>query len=346
MTKTIMKTNIRQLLLLAAMTCPLMAIEPPVESEPIAPGEPVGEIPAAKVVPMPEVVVARPCIGVILSPIPEILVGHLKLVDGEGVVVFEAVAGGAAETAGLEPNDVITRIGGNLVGSPEQVRAEVEAHAVGDEIELDVIHAGESKKMKLTLGDSSLMPMAQAQFLPLGMGRGFGGGVGQLDGVLENLPQKHADLIREAMKLNRDAFENMGAQAQVPEEMHRELLQRLERGFQGGAGDAMRKAEIQLDFGAESTIRLMDDQGSIELRSNDGHKEAKAFDKSGKLLWEGPYDTEQDKAAVPDGIRERIGRVDVGVNVDGGALRLKVGPERFRRLEDMEPQRRAPKEDK
>ncbi len=54
------------------------------------------------------------------------------------------------------------------------------------------------------------------------------------------------------------------------------------------------------------------------MKQSKGSKESRVFDKEGKLLWEGPYDTEQDKAAVPDDIRERIERLDFDINHKGG----------------------------
>ena len=50
----------------------------------------------------------------------------------------------------------------------------------------------------------------------------------------------------------------------------------------------------------------MDDEGSVTIRTINGNKEVIVKDKSGKALFEGPYQTEQDKAAVPEEFRQRI----------------------------------------
>lgn len=117
----------------------------------------------------------------------------------------------------------------------------------------------------------------------------------------------------------------------MPDNWQRDFFKRFEFGFDGAEGIDL--AELE----AQSSIRLMDDQGSIEMKTIDGQKEVRVFDKAGKLLWEGPYDTDQDKAAVPDDIRERIESVNVDMNIGGKGIRLRMGPKRFRPLDEIAP---------
>lgn len=98
---------------------------------------------------------------------------------------------------------------------------------------------------------------------------------------------------------------------------------------------------MNLDAGFQSTVRLMDDQGSVELRSSEKGREAAVFDKEGNVVWEGPYETDQDKAAVPDDVRARLEKLNVGIiedgGVNGGAFRFQIGPGAFRQLNDVAP---------
>jgi len=335
-----MKAKIAKFLMLAAAGA-APAIEPPVDSQPVpprapargtpeAPAAPVApvapevEAPRARPVPMPEVAEARPYFGVILDPVPEILSQHLKLAEGEGLVISDLVSGGPADEAGLEADDLLTRVDGVVVGTPEDVRAQVDKHAVGDTVPVEIIQDGERRQVDIVLG---------AAPIPGAPGIAMQGGV-DLDQLLQQFPDKHADLLREAFQRNLEQFEKLEEQAGLP----KEFLQRIPRRLGEGGN-------FEFDFNAESTIRLMDDQGSIEMRSSDGHKEAKVFDKEGNLLWEGPYDTDADKAAVPDDIRERIEKLNVDLDFKGHGLRLQLGPERFRRLDELEPPAPAPELD-
>jgi serine protease Do len=332
-----MKTSFRKILLLTAMTCPLQAIEPPVEAQPIPPRnvpqerKAVGPKPslvfpeeeAPKAMPVPVEDADRPYIGVILDPVPEILSSHLKLAVGEGLVVGDLVAGGPAEKSGLEVNDIITRVNGVVVGSSEQVRVEVEKHAVGDEVKLEVMHDGERKELSVTLGAAPDLPQPGMAFDE----------AGDLEGMLGNLPEKHADLMRQALEQGMRGFGQFDNGAGIPEDWQRDILKKMEKMRAGGGG---------IDFEhlkAESSVRLLDDQGSVEVKGVDGSKEVRVFDKAGKLVWEGPYDTEQDKAAVPEDIRERIDKVNINMDFGGKGIQLRMGPQRFRPLDEVNPQR-------
>lgn len=325
----------RRILVLAALSCPLMAIEPPVESQPIPPQQPPAAVPAPaelprpeavpaeeKVVPMPQVAAGRPFLGVILDPVPELLAGHLQLQPGEGVVVGDLVAGGPADKGGLKVGDVLLEVAGVGVGSAEAVRGEVDRHKVGEEVEVAFIQSGERRKAKLLL--------AEAPDEVAGPAGGVGGAAQPLDGFLEDLPDKHADLIREALERNLKAFENLDQPGGMADQLQKGLMQRLQREM--GAGGM----QMKFDIGAQSTIRLLDEQGSIEMTSRDGHKEAKVYDKAGELLWEGPYDTEQDKAAVPDGIRERLEKLNFDMDFKGNGMKLRLGGNRFRPLDQLD----------
>ncbi|MBK1826059.1 S1C family serine protease [Haloferula rosea] len=316
---------------MAATVLPVLAIEPPVDSAPIPPQEPAKPVPAPadRVAPapapveMPEAVADRPYIGVILDPIPDLLTGHLRLEPGEGVMISELVAGGPAEAAGLEVNDLLIDVNGEKVGSRDEVRGMVEKHEIGEEVELGIIHDGERKKVTVKLGAApQAMPGFQAP------APGVAGGE-QLDGFLEGIPEKHADAIRKALEQNMKQFDGLEMDPAQPDGGMRQMMQRMQRQMGG--------MQLKLDgFDAESTIRLLDDEGSIEMKQSNGNKEARVFGKDGKLLWEGPYDTEADKAAVPDDIRERIERLNFDIGGEG--MKLRIDPGRFRPLDEIEPE--------
>lgn len=335
--RKVMNVIIRSLSLMVCAPLTLMAIEPPVDSEPIPPQEPPADarveirpgpaVQEAQIdpLPMPAAEEVRPFLGVILDPVPDLLAGHLKLKPGEGVVIGDLVAGGPAEKAQLSVGDVLTEVDGVGVGSPEAVRAEVDKHKVGDEVEVSVIQKGQQRKASITLGEAP---------------EGLMGGVGQpgqpnaqLDGFLENFPDRHADLIREALERNLRAFEDLEGDGGAANQLQMNLMQRLEKEM--GANGGM-QLKLGGDVAAQSSIRLLDEEGSIEMSSRDGHKEARVYDQGGKLLWEGPYDTPQDKAAVPDGIRERLEKLNFDMDFGGNGLKLRLGPNRFRPLDELE----------
>jgi putative serine protease PepD len=73
--------------------------------------------------------------------------------NGVGVSVVES--GSGAADAGLKTGDVITRVDGRAVTSPEQLRALIASHQPGDELTLTVRRNGATKSMQATLGSRS-----------------------------------------------------------------------------------------------------------------------------------------------------------------------------------------------
>jgi putative serine protease PepD len=63
------------------------------------------------------------------------------------------VAGGAAEEAGLQPGDIVTRFGGAVITGSVDLTAQVRLHAAGDEVELSYVRDGEPVTVTVTLGE-------------------------------------------------------------------------------------------------------------------------------------------------------------------------------------------------
>lgn len=316
---------------------PAYAIEAPESAPPIPPQLPAEEVatedaPADEVAPdrpappveMPGAAAAvaqRAYLGVAGSQVPGLLGQHLKLEPGQGVVVRTLQPDGPAAKAGLETNDVITRVGGKAVGSQDQLREAVAGRKPGEEVDVDYIHRGEPKTARIALGSAPADPEAGAV---------AGGPVDQL--MLDGMPQDQAKRIREAIEQNLKAFEGLGGEGAIePEELlGGELQKRLQQMLEGMAlpGELnlpdMENGGIKLK--GSSTVRMMDDQGSVELKSQDGGKEVRVFGKDGQLQWEGPYDTPQDKDAVPPEIRERIDRLNIDMDFKGNGLRFHFRP--------------------
>lgn len=297
------------------VTGTVLAIEAPPDNAP-APGEvtpPVAEAPAAEL-PAQE---KSAYLGVVSSAIPEMLAGHLGLQAGEGIVVSALMPDGPAAQAGLAVHDVITRIGDKPVGSSEDLTREVAARQPGEKVRLDVIHKGKPAGIDVTLGERPEQ-LAAPEIKPLD----------QLN--LDGVPRELADRVRRMIEGNLGDLKldfEQGLQEAAPqfEEAMRQMKERMENAMQGLKMPEMpqQPGGIQIHQGA--TFRLMDEQGSIELKSNEGSKEITVRDKDEKIIWTGPWDTEQDKAAAPDGIRQRVERLNFDNNGNGLRLQFNGG---------------------
>jgi serine protease Do len=316
-----------------------LAIEAPATAAPIPPQAPAEEVaaqpeeaPAPQVeapappVEMPQAgaevpaAAVRAYLGVAGSQVPDLLGEHLKLEPGQGVVIRTLQPDGPAAKAGLEVNDVVTKVGGKAVGNHEQLREAVAGHQPGDELDVDYIHRGEAKTARIALGSAPADPEG---------GVAMAGPLDQL--MLDGMPQDQAKRIREAIEQNLKAFEGLdGEGALNPEELlGGEVQKRLQQMLEGMAMPGELKlpdiGKGQFQMKGTSAIRMLNPDGSgVEMKTNEGGKEVRVLGPGGKVEGEGPYDTPQDKEAAPPEVREKLDRMNIDTNFNGNGLRLQL----------------------
>ncbi|GAB2520189.1 S1C family serine protease [Nocardiopsis aegyptia] len=82
-----------------------------------------------------------------------------------GATIVDVTEGGAAEEAGLEPEDVVVSVDGEQIGSPDQLIATIRAHQAGDQITLGVRKGGSGspEDVTVTLGEQSSTSVEQGE---------------------------------------------------------------------------------------------------------------------------------------------------------------------------------------
>ncbi len=317
-----MKTNKHHLIpagFAAALLAPAAApaIEPPEDDAP-PPAALLEKLRKETPAPPAEQAAESPAfLGVVTGPVPELLAAHLHLEAGRGVTVRAVVPDGPAANAGLQTHDVITRINETEVGTPADLTRQIQNHKPGDKISLQLIHEGKPAEIAVVLGER---PAEEHSHAPrLRNERMF-------DGLmLDGMPREQARRLRDLIEGNlggMDPGDLMGAP--VPGAMH-EAMERMKRRMDGIMRDGL--PEIDGDAGgfqfqSDATIRVMDDQGSLEMRSRNGGKEITIRDQANEITWTGPWDTEQDKAAAPEGVRERVENLNLDEGFAGKGLRF------------------------
>lgn len=249
-------------------------------------------------------------LGLGIGPLPEALRVHLGMEASEGVIVHSVDPNGPAAAVGIEANDVLRSVNGKAVRSQAELRAVTAAHQPGESLDLSLIHKGQERQVKVELGSRVRSEAPAGPAGPFGDGR--------LDQFFEGLPREQADRIRRAIEENLRLGEDSEANGLFPDFGGIHELQRrmLDGAFQGMANGTMRMA-------GTSSVRLLDADGSVEIEVRDGLKEVRVRDRDSKILWEGPYNTEEEKAAAPKEVRERIDRVDFN-GISG--FQFKFGP--------------------
>ncbi|MBK1853921.1 PDZ domain-containing protein [Verrucomicrobiaceae bacterium 5K15] len=244
-------------------------------------------------------------LGVGGHQVSETLASHLGLADGEGLTIYHVIPDSAAAKAGVEVHDVVTALNDRKISSQDDLRAAILAHQPGDEVIVKLIHQGKASEKKIKLGERTEMPRIGRAVLP--------GGAMDLQKMLQgmggNIPE--------------------GDRKRLEAEMLKQF--KLFRGQLGMNGDVPFAPQKMLEGGVQivgnASVTIQDDQGSVTLKTTNGKKEVIVRDKNGKTTFEGPYETEQDKAAVPDDISDRVKRVDM--DFKGKGMRLRIDPGGF-----------------
>lgn len=299
----------------ALLTAPAFAIEAPEDDTPppAAPAPQAERAPAAEL-PKPAEKEQIAFLGVLAGKMPEALAEHTGIDQGAGVIVESLDPEGPAAKAGLAVNDIITRIGGNAISSQADLTREVRSHKPGDQLRLDIIHKGKAAGLDVTLG---VRPQGDGialnrQPMP------------ELN--LQGVPQEMADRIRKALEgnvggMHFDIEHGNPKQLEDAVDQMRKRMEQAVEGFGGKMVPGIQNAEVQ----QQSTIRIGDPQGTVELHSKDGNKEATVRDHDDNIVWTGPWETEQDKAAAPADVRKRIERLNIDTNFKGNGFRLQMG---------------------
>ncbi|MCP5536198.1 MAG: PDZ domain-containing protein [Akkermansiaceae bacterium] len=299
-----------------ALALPVAAIENPAPEEaPKAKGNPEA---AAEEAPKENKKAAKKLamIGLGGAPASETLSLHLGLEEGNGLTIYHVVPGSAAAKAGIESHDVLTEFDGKKIGSQQDLRDAVSARQPGDEVTLKYIHKGKAEEKKVALGERTDMP----QMIP-GAGNPWLQGMGDIPEAdrkrMQEQMQKHIEEMRKQLEKNGGMQFDLGG-----------LLDGAVPGKAAPNGGDKPKAGKQLkkfNFNAAASITMMDNDGSVTMKTIDGKREVIVKDKAGNIQFEGPYETEQDKAAVPDDVRDRLDRLNFGEDGKNG-FRLQILP--------------------
>lgn len=95
----------------------------------------------------------RPRLGIAVTQLQAspILLQHLRLSEGEGLMVSNIAVGGELENAGLSQGDILLSIDGHALSRPEDLESYVSTLPKGRQVSLDVIQKGEHRQIIMKL---------------------------------------------------------------------------------------------------------------------------------------------------------------------------------------------------
>jgi len=260
-----------------------------------------------------------PWLGVSTSEVSDALSSQLDLPPGVGLLVTYLAPDSPAAKAGLKRNDVIVRFEDQQLVHPAQLRKLVRVHKEDDVVKLEFYRAGKRQTASVSLGKARPTTDWSEE------GQAFKGSVSELQKQFRDL---HIDeVVKEQMSALRESLGNIKInQKEVQEDIRRGMEQArkaIEEAMRNVTnGDPMRKvmenlahSGVVLDDKADVVVRSSghntksmvksDDSGTIVLIGNP-RLYLTAHDKEGKLLFDGPIESSDERAKVPPELWDRV----------------------------------------
>ena len=248
-----------------------------------------------------------PFLGVGGAPASELLVDHLGI-EG-GLVVSLIAPGSPAEKSGLQANDILLSLHGKPIASQDQLKDVIAQFTPGDEVQLEVLRRGEREALTAQLGqrevprNGPLMKSLRNSPLQNLLGQfPQGGGSTRSADLMQMLHEQMADMDSHFGGMDLGGLFGSGG---FNSQSLNDRLQRYRQMFDSGDAD--------VQFEANSSFSFRDNEGMITIQQSGGEKKVTVYDSAGNVTFTGPYETEADKAAVPQDVQERL----AGVEFDG-----------------------------
>lgn len=209
----------------------------------------------------------QPYLGVITRNAPPELTAQIRQTEGFGLIVEDILPDSPAQAAGLQRNDLLLRFDDQLLAHPIQLEALVRRTGKDKETTLTILRAGAEQKVTLKVGEK-MLPERRPGPRPGGSPEGY-----------------------------RPPFPPP-------------------RGGEPGDGNASPNPPgLGKPAGGESSIRYaperarvvrQDAQGQYELSQADGTRTFVVKDPAGKVTWQGPVATPEQREAIPAEWREKL----------------------------------------
>lgn len=243
-------------------------------------------------------------LGVETMPVDRTVAAQLGLPRDTGLVV-RRVAPDSPAASLLQEHDVLTKLDDQILIDMHQLSVLVRSRKAGDEVKLTYVRAGKETTVKARLADHEVPKLAGGFDFP-----GFGGGPGNMF-FQQGVPLPGSPDAGDVMRMIGGDRMHWFARPRVHVFKH--------------AGD---KGSTVLDLPSGNFV-FSDDNGTVELNSNEGKRELTVKSKKGDVTFQGPLNTPEDQAKLPPEVAARlkiIGGAELGDDDDDLEIETKVVP--------------------
>jgi hypothetical protein len=226
------------------------------------------------------------------SRVQRVVSEQLGLPRGFGLVVDYVVPKSAADLAGVQQSDIIRTLNDQIIVNSEQLGVLVRSFSDGTSVNLTVLRKGQEMKLTAKLQQKE----AKSDHRAFGYNWNFDDSddmedwhAPDLSSVREAVSRAKAEALRAGDEARRAGDEAMRAAAK-----NLRIIT--------ASGGTVKASHIDL---GKAQIVFSDEKGELRIETVNGKKMLTAKDATGKVLFNGPIETEEERTKIPADVRKR-----------------------------------------
>lgn len=253
---------------------------PAAPPDPGPPGRPADVLVPAPV-PGPEV--EETYLGVVVEPVDGVLRSQLALPDGAGLAVRHVEPGSPAESAPLRPNDVLVRMGDQLLVTPDQLKVLVGVRKSGEKASFTLLRGGKEQTIDVQLGTRRRVDAGITGLDPF---------LNIEEHVIEQVPAEVAQALEQAQKqLGRASRLRLPVAPPAPP-------QPRPPGAEWTPLDEKRETMQRTLVRRGESVVTIDNGMTVRVQTNDGVGRIIVTDAEGKVVLDQSFDSPNSGAGV------------------------------------------------
>ncbi len=223
-------------------------------------------------------------LGVVTYPVDEVTMSHLGINHG---LVIKAIDANSPASTALQQNDILLKLNDQLLMNPSQLASLIKTHNIGDTVQASYLRAGEEGSAEVKLAEK------KAQTANKALQKSANAALANSE-ILRNefqiLNSSTLDSIND-LQISVDGQEiNIGEVVDLSSIL-------------GGLADA--NGSVMTSINTVASSISVDGDTTYQITSQEGKTSVK-IKEGGKLVFEGPYHTDEDKATVPKKYRKHL----------------------------------------
>ena len=235
-------------------------------------------------------------LGVETAPVGRTLGAQLGLGRDLGLVVTQVMPKSPAADM-LREDDVLTKLDDQLLVNMQQLGALVRTRKEGDEVKLTLVRGGKETTVKVKLGTREVAKPSHAFIFQNGNPGGMNWSGSMMPEGMAGLERLH-ELPGMEPEHARDVLRMIGRErGNVMSGPGKHLIVRA------GKGSTM----VDLP---KSNISYSDDEGSIEIKADDGQRSLTVKDTKGDIVFQGPITTAAERKKLSPDIMKRLEKLE------------------------------------